>query len=1625
MSISLKINDIIGINTRDNQYLIDYIDENNIKLINSSEIIHYDIIDERINTNTINTLYLLSRTNTGYAEERGYIKNKWIDFVISDITLIGQITNTEEDMIEIKVFPGNEEIYIDFEYKGLPSYLQSIKLREEPTHLDSEEITIEYGDQYMDYIELPDHLQRYGIHSQTHDLLNDLLSTVPMSKRKIEIKKINKIIDRYVKLRETYSVYNDRKEIEMYKTYGYDYKPLVDHILNNKYVDWLVPIINIEKPICSESNNDLIEQYIQIENEFNMNKKQENYFKLLYGRLNDIFTSYQSITDEETVYYNEVSSDMFGLSRIEVYNLKGKRLNYPYLQMFNTEIQTYGYNKKIETLIHADRIPIISYQKLPEYFIDFYKYKNKTTTLLDRSYYNGISQHYWHNFAPYKYKLTEYNEPSELPYSSYVNEIIDSTTTLINNCGKFYSVQDMLYKLEPYLIYNEHLNVEHYDIIKKKIKRNITTYKTAFNHLTDQYISLYNVFNNVYSKPDSIIIDIIQRSEHNYSEKLSKFYNLSDILSSSEHLYNIITYDYANTYMSILSNMNLYATRDIENILKQVLGNTKKDIQDTNKNNCVKINDIYKKIVKNYASKEELMKDNHTPVIINPSNQVYLYNLIINKLYQQDPNIDNDQIDEIINQEKESLPTYVANGHYAILDDGKETTYYKRINNKWVETSMVNENTCITKEDCQLNITKEAYNHSGRTCTSDDNLKFKLKEEMISSMLKEYDTITTTDHKKHTKQMLLILKKHLENLPYLKIYIDLCLFKYNRMYQTIASKAEDIVIVESPYAKIASKVINIEDMSSRQEYIIKFVNEYTREAETEEDEYWLYCLKTNVKLLPTFLYKLAVIYQQNKSDYDNEIERICQDQGTISDDGDRWVDKYSGLTIKIINYDTEEGYDEKGSKLKTRDIIDKDDDVEIKQVTSNIVEYTKNTISVLAENTGVILSKEEILELSENIKKYDIKNQTASLLLIISAYFYTYVQLNQLKPTKTFPTCVASFEGYPIPDDMDNMNGMKYMACVLKGIYGNEIVGKNVEKVIQNLKKIIKYVIDHELSIKLKYSNYVKKEEIIEEKYYDIHWDLFLPPLKDVEITFKPPSQQEINKMTIHEIKSVIIHFSFLIIKGIQTVINKFNPLLLNSKLNPNETNVCCNHELMVVYDFLKHHNKDIGIINDKVIELNDKIKQMSLNTCYLHTKENTLRVLAELPKVFMERTIYQAFITICKINKTTPLINPKLLDYCPNFKVDGLLSLDDQIKLLKEKNIHYSLNQFNELLNILNQQNILKKQNTTSHLREIEELLDVFNLKSININQIGVLSNEYQTKIKSFFMMSSYTSKQKKHIDIYFEQRKKYNTTYTSNEIYVLINYINMIIYTIPYMILNNVEFGVNSVPWKLKISENHRKDLMNHITMYYQEMMKLKSEPGIIEYLSIVMPILERNYVNINSMDWQSHPNINRLLNLYIDYIFIIFIVADKQDNYSRLISKVLLTYIETFLTDLEYVNITQEMINEKIELIERDERNQMIQRLGNMDVLTRALNNVEKNLKLNEWSIGLTKKLWEYDEETYDKIRENDIKRLREERNTEIAKLKGQYYDGNIIKDDSEFNLEDELESTDDDNRDSMEY
>ena len=259
-SVEVALGDIIQIiaptNSSINEqiYLIEYIDETKIKLINvatSTRLILTMSSKGGFSDESITGIAILNSPEfPGYARQNNLVKNTWVDIHFGGelpTIITGQITDLEEDMIEIKTYPGEQVFYLDFGYKGIPENIpiEEIRIRSPPSEsplassttplanvassaaaarlsqeeeigvapisiskqpnlpsispqIPVEEVktalkeilldadSIQFGDELesiIQVVELPEEQKRYSIEKQTTDLLNELISEFPNIER--------------------------------------------------------------------------------------------------------------------------------------------------------------------------------------------------------------------------------------------------------------------------------------------------------------------------------------------------------------------------------------------------------------------------------------------------------------------------------------------------------------------------------------------------------------------------------------------------------------------------------------------------------------------------------------------------------------------------------------------------------------------------------------------------------------------------------------------------------------------------------------------------------------------------------------------------------------------------------------------------------------------------------------------------------------------------------------------------------------------------------------------------------------------------------------------------------------------------------------------------------------------------------------------------------------------------------------------------------------------------------------------------------------------------------------------------------------------------------------------------
>jgi hypothetical protein len=886
------------------------------------------------------------------------------------------------------------------------------------------------------------------------------------------------------------------------------------------------------------------------------------------------------------------------------------------------------------------------------------------------------------------------------------------------------------------------------------------------------------------------IIDILKK-EDNFRENILEKYDIIDNkkrFTNSEILRKIILKDYGNLYYDALSveNIPLMFSSDLDTLFSTEKENLDKKYKlEDEKNPCKEYI-----VGKQYSSLDELNSDNNVDIyfdkkfdntkysilddyqkeLISMSPEEFFVFLVKKlesklKIKQEDAEY---LADTLISGVKK-----IIDGQYAIIynvNEANETElkYFVRKNNKWELDEKVVKDLFTANQNILCNFQEKcisvptAKNTEGK-CISLDMSENKLKEETLKDILSEFDekyTISKENYAKMVRDQFAFQETIMDSLTNIEFFE---LLKYNyENYKLGAVTEDEKSIVVSPYAKLRDIILGQQDFTKKQNDIIRFVANFTRDPYLniigplgeEESIHWFYCRKTNVKLLPSFVYKLASAFINNYSNYNNIMDQIINDIGALSDDGDACVDKYSGYVIKKKDFDVEEGYDE-GFKIKTRDLLEQDLGDTITQVASSKKinrfhtpqsKIIYNVTTTLAIDLGINMEMQmdfiinnvnnillEQLPSEENYKKkvQEMANKGKNIPSYKELYntFVIYstlgmfviacqISIPSIKTRKTFPGCVKSFEGYPL-EGAGNLSSVNYIACVAYKVRSSiepwsALLRKKETDIATKLKEYMdRFLINiAEVQQKMK-----EKEEYLlstpldiqsQEQHIISHWTNFLPPLVPIKIKninnisseFKSQLLQDLRSGTRNQreklliIESKIIFFSLLLQEKIQNILQKEKLLLSNASNEPYLENACCTDtsEYLTIHYFEKRSN-EIDAFNNIVFELSNLLMDVRKITesIVFSTHINTKNIYPSLSQEFSEETIYLAFINYCHFNSLLP-VNDNLLPICSE-KPNYLMendSLSEMIRKLKDDGRNYNNTSFLRLLQIVSRENII-----------------------------------------------------------------------------------------------------------------------------------------------------------------------------------------------------------------------------------------------------------------------------------------------------------------------------------------------
>ena len=1547
-TLQLKLGDIIQIESPSNEiyhekvYLITYVDDKQIEIQDITLLKKTTLVineDGELTDQAIDAISLLSRDEeSGYARQNGLLPKTWITITMGgDLPAIftGEITNLEEDMIEVQTYPEKETIYIDFGYKGIPKDLpiKSIEIRDPPaidivvlpgeTAPEPEESSrvatsvpevtqqirqfivaaddIIFGDdlgQITQLVAVDDAHERYGIQAQTNDLLDELLATIPNSERTTKVlNQIHLIIERFKELRSRFSDLDMNGNPIMPKVKGSDYKPLVKALYNlNTSLAWILPVVKNKKKVydVDEEEADFVDDIITFENEDiselidleqfynNTIPDSENKYDYLLKIIDSQGNPYLAPDTDDVNFLTEkhVMSNLnvlvdnledFRSSVVAKDNLSVKRY---FMTKYNlgfdklTTIIESGskpYNKRV-IATKGNEVYLKSMVFLPEEIVRHSRVGLPGTSILLSSALNSNKYYYYKRFGKRTELNTEVIERFDAPkerehkflegatemvlddalmetgsdvYERYLQNVIPRTKTLFNMVKKYISekltLQQVISELEPFLVYSDDLTYQQYREMTKFINDKINAYKK-------EYIARNREFSNLKKGKkfaDKTIYSLFEVLNEQQKEVLEKGYNLRfRSQTSSENYARIIEIDGGRLFTTALAfeNLLLMTPVDINEIFERErleLATSEiaasRDVGETRSPN--KCADIV--LAKKYLELDELLDDNGKTVYFD-KNLDHTHYDIIEEYESERASMESEDFFDFLKEklmgniglseataEKDAKAMIdgsraVEDGEYASLevDGGEKTYYYKRVGNVWErdesipDVAMGNKELCNIQKDC-VRMEKE--------CATETLGEKETHQQALEGMIKEFNV----QYEVSKDEMERIIRNRFEYFKYRlrilkKLEMDMR-YKYNDVHMRLgmdANESESVMV--SPYTELRDTILGQYDIVKKNNDIVRFERLFLRTPIESEDQYWLYCKETNMKLLPAFLNTLASTFITNQYNYVRVLDEICAKQGKLSDDGDAWVDEHSGYVIKKVSFDTDEGYEASGYKAVSRtelledlqstrssELAEKFSDPRaetISNVLSAMGGYMGISVQAMEEfvirNTLLISNKilpsekeynkkrDALVKKGKKLPSYD-EAFTQTMMFVALSYLVVGIQIAipSVKTKKQFPGCKKSFDGFPLNGDDDS--GMLYVACVANKIKSkvapwNMLMKLSAPSIVKRMSDIIrKYVIpDTLMQTKMR----EKREYLLQVKGDDIpvdldlaRWKTFLPPLVPIKTgEIEPVSDQfkdalisnmrsgkSSQQAELLSLRSKMIHYSMKLFEDIQKEVSKEVPLLRNMAEEPFLENSCCidgDRRTTIEYFMdkvpaVRKYNAIVSALNG----INWDIYTISLAP-RMYSPLDTRRVFPPLSSQFSETTVYRAIIHYCQFGKSIP-IPESLTVVCVSKPEDFALhdSLKTQIKKLKADGKNFDLEDLQRLLAIVDRENEVYVPLHADRKTTIDELRDFLNDDEVSSGIPQGLKDVFGPLIDTFDVsVEEDTNEMKAFTDYIFEQ----NTT-------------------------------------------------------------------------------------------------------------------------------------------------------------------------------------------------------------------------------------------------------------------------
>ena len=1354
--MQLELGDIIQINSSElvefhqQTYVITFLNSELLVVQNiiTNTTSEFTIKNKTLTNKLIENINLLKRNSKkGFVAQNGFSINMWIDIHFNTtipFVLTGKITNIEEDMIEIQVHSFEDEvyIYIDFAYQGIPldSNISKIYIRNSPDVDISDEYDAELNQQqeksqiandiinidkivfhedYLEAIEIKeqkeDYQQTYSLSTQINDLMEDILASNSQPSKEL-LNEIFIITERYKSLYTKYLLKKDSRE----KT--------IDKLLEN---NWIIPIIkNKQRLFISNEMNDNkhITNISNVEHISNLIKNLHeldttNSFEDKYEKLLEIIDNFYKYGLDE--YYLENVHEVKTPINTFIHNpeeLTDELVSFGILVKENVPTIDKIAFKEQQTNV-GDYINISAFAILPDCLLIREKCKKLSENILRRALVNDL-QYYNYTIKKKNHYEQAFDDlhDKKNQFTSLFEKILHYIPSTRENINEKYIDNLTNDNIEALIIKHCLKKINHNNISLYSLLKELALYSKDKECLNVNILKeLTEYFNNKILELKQKILDTknieIPPSDNptstftkNYLDGIENYYDGDKYtqLGNSELISEMMNADNNETFISVIltkKNDMVDFAKFNKSAYKYLVDNDNIKLQ---KNKC---NQYF--LSKQYHTVRDLDADNSKDIYFDKEYDPTNYGMFTKEELDDDEKCIETLVTkykipiEEAKYEYESMRDNmrkVIPGQYALLyNDGQFIIFKRNSQNNWEPTTEFN-GMDGTKIFC--NIKSDCFATHKNLCA---NLNTAKKLARITEIKENINTFDSEIVMKKAEFKTLMINKYNQAMQQKTLHMinkKKTALIQNKLLYDIGTSFVPFEIIQSPFLDLFQVIINLKETATKYEYLIKFCANYTRDANPmnkDETTYWKYCIKTNIKLVPMFMYKLAISYHINDN-YIQEMANLCKEQGVLSEDNDKFIDKYSGYVIKNIEYS--DSYQSESMPIPPQNVLSKLDlhprandptNSAYENVSQKNVDYITKIINGLCNKMYIVLNDDQLSFIYKNVtsdfvnffknknldKKQEQTVHSYYIMYFTLAYFSLEVlcAIPEIATKKQYPGCVKSFTGWPVTDKA-NISGIEYISCVAYKMAINEfpwkilrmkIFKKGVKSTPETISEEVQDFLDKiilkpaamkKINKKINYLSYIEKRKAKEKEILLKKLDDFLPPQKPYKILFTLTKNYKNQSHSALQTKAYYytISLNHNIQTLIKTIIDESDLVVdpIQEKINKN-------------YDFFIH--KPIYEDIQQLQIINKLLDEKYYPISYFHRKKYGLNYFDLFADVMQnEKTINDfVFSSLSNVEESLRVMYPTLPDDIPKSK---LLFHE----LMKELNITVSAKELSKI---------------------------------------------------------------------------------------------------------------------------------------------------------------------------------------------------------------------------------------------------------------------------------------------------------------------------------------------------------